>query len=129
MHDVLSRAQSLESMLQYSEKDKVTYGVSSGECVGSSLMHINKIAVQKSVLGKGTELRAHIHENEEEVLVIYEGDLTVVFENDFGGLRKITVINNGVVVIPPNTSHLVTSENGCLLVGVTVPASSGYPKN
>jgi quercetin dioxygenase-like cupin family protein len=109
------------SEIAHIEKISAIYNVKSGECYGVGLLNTKDIAVQHAFLGKNTVMDCHDHD-EVEILVVYDGDLIVECP------KYVIVGEKGVaIIIQPKTPHIAKSENGCKLIGITIPASSGYP--
>lgn len=111
------------AMIANIDKYNVKYNVSTGECNGVGLFKNEEIAVQHAVLGKHTVMDIHYHD-ELEIIILYEGDLSIEYDN------YSTVLEIGVpVTIPRGIKHFVKSIDGCNVIGITIPASSGYPSS
>ena len=109
------------------ENTSVDYEMDSGECRGIFLKNNGEIGVQDGWFSVNSSMKIHKHANEREVFHVYEGDLTIVLQTLNGGIIKHTIKDKGTFEIPCNTPHIVSSENGCKLIAVTLPASVGYP--
>ena len=51
----------------------------------------------------------------------------MVFHNGKG--KTETIDTRGVILIPSGISHIASTEKGCKLIGITIPADTGYPNN
>lgn len=127
LHIILSKMRTLNSIAKI-EDNSVTYEMEKGSCIGVCIMHVENVAIQEAVMSPDSQMKAHNHEHEEEIIIVVYGDVLVVTGSSTGGIKETRIIDNGVIVIPPNTNHAVSSQNGCKLIGITVPASNGYPK-
>jgi len=109
----------LEEMIQTSHCSVVEYEVD-GTCIGIGLYTNESVAVQRAVMSAGTTFTAHQHD-EHEILTVYQGSITVHTSGD-------RVLDEGDSIhISPGTAHHVTAQKDTWLIGVTVPASQGYP--
>lgn len=126
VHSLLETAREL-SNISHSENEWMRYETEQGICKGRNLKNIGRIAIQDAYLEEKTTLKVHKHEKEEELLVVYEGDLTIIMKSMSGGDKEVTIADRGVVIIPPDTAHIVSSIGGCKLIGITIPATIGYP--
>jgi quercetin dioxygenase-like cupin family protein len=111
------------SEMSHLKDAEVKYTARSGECRGIGLLYQKGVAVQMAEMTKGTDLLCHTHEVEMEYLVIYEGELIV----NIGSETKILKVGD-CVKIEKGTPHNVITNEGCLMIAITIPASKFYPK-
>jgi mannose-6-phosphate isomerase-like protein (cupin superfamily) len=109
------------------EENKATYETSSGSCTGTALFKIDKIAVQHAILSEDTELLPHKHDDCEEILICYEGDLEIITKEDVERILTTVITVGGVVMIRLGVVHIAKSVGGCKLIAITIPSSKGYP--
>jgi mannose-6-phosphate isomerase-like protein (cupin superfamily) len=102
---------------------EVKYLVKAGECQGRGLMYQDGVAVQWAQMGENTDLLCHVHDAEVEYLVVYEGMLTIHFENETRTLQA-----GDCVKIEKGVPHNVVTSSRCLMIAITIPASKFYPK-
>lgn len=126
LHAILSKAKSLSAIAKV-EVNVVSYEMEQGTCTGQCIIYEDKVAIQRAVVSPGARMKPHKHDKEEEILIVVDGDMTVVMGDEQGGVKEVRILENGIVLIPAKTSHVVTSGNGCKLIGITVPAADGYP--
>jgi len=99
----------------------IDYDLKVGSCIGTNLFNNKQIAVQNAFMCKGSIFPMHKHK-EHEYLLIYVGKLEVK-NGDTLILKK-----GDVVHFKPNEQHSVKALENTYLVGITMPASAGYPK-
>jgi quercetin dioxygenase-like cupin family protein len=108
-------------------KYEAKYDTEYGGCFGVGLFNVDKVAVQQSTLEPHTRLDIHMHAGMKEILICYEGDLQVITNAIGESVVGSIIYAGGVVVIDPYVPHIVQTVNGCKVIGITVPASLGYP--
>lgn len=129
LKDNLARIKELiDTALPFSDisvvkQNKVVYSVFNGECRGFGLMYQEDVAVQWAVMGENTDLPKHAHENEVEILIVYEGELTL----EIGDTIKTLKVGD-VIRFDKGEAHHATSKTGCKMIAVIMPASKFYPK-
>jgi mannose-6-phosphate isomerase-like protein (cupin superfamily) len=111
------------------EKAEAVYQTKTGTCKGTALFNIDKIAVQLATLSPDTELLPHKHDDCEEILICYEGDLEILTKEDKSRIITTVIYIGGVIMIRQGVTHIAKSINGCQLIAITIPASPGYPPN
>jgi anti-sigma factor ChrR (cupin superfamily) len=100
------------------KQNVMEYEVDGGTCIGLGLFYSEDVAVQKATATEGVIFPRHTHA-EHEFIILVKGKMV----NDDG--RKF--IGPDVIQLKPNESHKHTFLTECLMIGVTVPASPGYP--
>jgi quercetin dioxygenase-like cupin family protein len=102
-------------------KDSVAYAMLAGICTGEELFYNQSIAVQRSFMNKGAKFPIHLH-NQIEWIIVSRGHLI----NDTEGV--ITELKDGDgVKIERGHSHCIEAITDTWLIGITIPASEGYP--
>jgi len=116
----------LDATLIQSVDEKVAdvfYDVEGGECYGFSLFNNGKIAVQRAFLSKGAEFPMHIHDDEKEHLIFYEGKGKAIVEG-----QEDRILEEGdCILIPAGVSHGWKILEDSWVIGITVPAEEAYP--
>jgi quercetin dioxygenase-like cupin family protein len=92
------------------------YKVEQGFAMAMSLKHNEEVAVAQSFLSKGTVFPYHNHENSEEVLIVYSGEVTVVTEND-----KHTLTPGDSLHICQGCGHLLHAKTDVKIIAITIP--------
>jgi mannose-6-phosphate isomerase-like protein (cupin superfamily) len=109
------------SVIAVIKSGDVEYKTYNGTCGGHELMYIDEIAVQMAYMQTNTMLESHCHD-EVEILVVYEGEITIHMQNELVRLGP-----GDIYKIKPGVFHLAESKEGCKMIGITIPASKGYP--
>lgn len=101
---------------------KVSYECFKGTCEGIGLWHDGAVAVQYAEMSAGAELRPHTHIGNREYLIVVSGHL----RSECAGV--VSEAREGeCIVVKEGSTHVVSSPVATKLVGITVPASEGYP--
>jgi quercetin dioxygenase-like cupin family protein len=116
----------LPELVAEHKADVIEYKVPNGTCLGIGLFKPSsgEIAVQRSFLSMGTVLDVHQHEGKHETLVLYRGEAQV----EMGGVTIDLKIGQPLYS-PPGISHNLIAVTDCWVIGITTPASSGYPED
>lgn len=72
-----------------------------------SLGNGDKIGAQLNVIKPGAEIKAHSHENTEEVYYVLSGAMTIISDGE-----DIPVKEGDFVVVPPRTPHKILAKSG-----------------
>jgi quercetin dioxygenase-like cupin family protein len=118
---VLSEQLDLAQIATFNGVKAIYKVVGEGECYGIGLLKNDDIAVQDAVIGPRTILLPHDH-REIEFLIVYEGDLTIHIDGE-----DHTITKGHCIIINPGIQHIGESNEGCKIIGITVPGSKGYP--
>ena len=112
-----------EHTLKHNEFDTIVYKTVDKQSVGFGMgIYKNKnIAVQKAFMCKGTILPKHFHE-EKEIIVVFEGELIIIREDKEKNYKK-----GDIVYFLPHENHVVMAKENTWMIGITIPASEGYP--
>ena len=115
---------SLGDLVNIFSDNYTTYNTPGGTCIGLNLFNDKVIAVQRCFLTQGGMFPEHIHE-EIEIIVVYDGEAQIVIE----GIEKTQILKVGDIVrIEPNKKHEFTALTDVWVIGITIPASTAYPK-
>jgi mannose-6-phosphate isomerase-like protein (cupin superfamily) len=111
----------LSNIIKERYKSSVAYAMVNGICTGEELFYCQSVAVQRSFLSKGAKFPIHLH-NQVEWLIVSSGYII----NDTEG--EITHIKDSEgIKIERGKSHCVEAVEDTWLIGITIPASEGYP--
>lgn len=117
----LSRYTKSLSDFEHLERNYIEYTINNGVCVGYSLYHNSNIAIQRAFMRNGTSFPQHSHK-EKEILVISSGKLKVTINN------KSSIFERGdSLSFEMNQIHEVEALEDTWVIGITIPASEGYP--
>ena len=110
----------LEGLIKNREPNVVDYNLEAGECRGKALLNTSLIAIQDCYFEGNFPLHTH---KVIEILIVYEGSITVVMQN------KKTIVRVGEsITIPEGTEHeVICNTHFARLIGITIPPSRGYP--
>ena len=70
---------------------------------------------------KGHRLSLQYHQIKEETIFISQGSLTLVFENDVGGLEEIQLKQGEAHHIPVGRKHRMIANEDCAIFEVSTP--------
>jgi len=112
----------LTDMLNRSNDGVIEYSVECGTVIGFGLFHNDVVAVQRAFASFGSLFSRHEHA-EHEILIVISGHMVVIYDDE----TKVSLNSGESVNIPPNTPHRVDVLDDTWMIGVTVPASEGYP--
>jgi len=120
--ETLKKAEELTKKLLAEEMAEIQDGVAfykidQGTCFGVRLINTNLIAVQRVFMSNAAIFPTHIH-NESEWIIVYQGKLVIDGE---------TLGKGKSIMFPPLTEHSIKAEENTWFIGITVPASKGYP--
>jgi mannose-6-phosphate isomerase-like protein (cupin superfamily) len=93
-----------------------------GTCIGFALYWEQDVAVQRAFMSGGSHFTLHEHKVH-EFLLVYQGYITVTIDDEEHEVEPPDAIH-----IPPNTPHTVLAHEDTWMIGITVPASEGYPR-
>jgi mannose-6-phosphate isomerase-like protein (cupin superfamily) len=103
------------------DNTRVDYRVGSGHCEGNGVFNDDRAAIQVANLGVDTIFPPHAH-NENEILICIQGEVIVSSAIE-SRLLKV----GDVIKIEPGMVHNCFSKDGATIIGITIPASEGYP--
>jgi len=111
----------LSNVIEKRYKDSISYKMLHGVCTGEELFYHQTVAVQRSFMSKGAVFPIHLHK-ENEWLIVSRGHLKSINES------KTTELKDGDGIrIKEGESHVVEAIEDTWLIGITIPASEGYP--
>lgn len=99
----------------------VEYEVDGGFSVGNGLCHDGDCAIQKNFVTGGSIFPTHTHD-EFEYIIILEGEGEVVIDDVRSSFQA-----RDCIVIKPGQSHTWVYTKHTKMIGITIPASKGYP--
>jgi mannose-6-phosphate isomerase-like protein (cupin superfamily) len=102
--------------------DEVSYECLKGSCKGWALKKTEHVAVQYAEMEANTEMREHTHIGNDEYLIVIEGELFSRIGEEVSSARA-----GGCLHIEAGQTHVPFCEVQTKIIGVTVPASEGYP--
>lgn len=127
----------IEALKDYNEgEDKSSkirdLTVQKGKAISLCLFrpHDDAIAVAHTKVNPNTEFPKHYH-NEKEFITVFRGEIKVFFLDENQEIKsEITLMEGDNLVIPEGIehAHFATSDGGCELIVMTIPASKGFPK-
>jgi quercetin dioxygenase-like cupin family protein len=91
--------------------------------VGTLLKNTGLVAVQDAMCKKGTTILEHFHE-EVEYLIVYKGEIEAHYSD---GRDSVVVRCPDLIRFEPGEAHKVTANEDACVIGITIPASPGYP--
>lgn len=92
------------------------YRVKQGYAMAMVLKSNHEISVAQAFMSKGTIFPYHNHDNSEEVLIVYSGEVTVVTEDD-----KHTLKPGGSIHICRGCGHLLHAITDVKIIAITIP--------
>jgi mannose-6-phosphate isomerase-like protein (cupin superfamily) len=101
---------------------EVTYECKRGTCVGIALMKNDRVGVQYAELSADTEMEAHTHIENEEHLIAVTGELFSKIGEEVKSAKA-----GEVMTIHSGQTHIPYCVVPTTVIGITVPASEGYP--
>jgi len=115
----------LNDLVKSNKYGKVEYYTKNGEgCItGKSLMNTGEVAVQNAYMKAGTVLPAHKHPDSIEYLIVYSGELQIIVYD-----RVYRVQPGQYIRFLKGDPHKVVALKDTWMIGITIPADSGYPK-
>jgi len=113
----------LQHLAQRAGTAWVEYRVTDGYCLGLGLYKNNEAAVQRSIMTAGTVFPQHRHPDAVEILIVTHGELAIC-EN---GSEQETIGVGETHSFAQGIPHSVKAIGDVHLIGITVPAGSGYP--
>ena len=109
-------------------KGFVEYETNDGTCLGFPLYKNKKVAVQRTFLTNGTEFPKHVHDEETEIIIIFQGKGNAIIYNDDSSIKEEQIIGEGDCFrIEKGTYHSWYMLEDTWLIGITIPASEAYP--
>ena len=102
--------------------NEVSYECVRGSCRGWALKKTSYVAVQYAEMAAETEMSPHTHNGNEEYLIVIEGELFSQTEGDV-----ISAKAGGCIHVGAGQTHVAYCIIPTAVIGVTVPASEGYP--
>lgn len=98
-----------------------SYKIHRGNALAWNLFNIPSIAVSRWFLPANTKFQAHIH-NENEYIIVYEGKMMLTVED------KTYILGVGdTCFIPSKSVHAATMECDCCCIAITIPRAQEYP--
>lgn len=102
-------------------KDSIAYVMTKGICTGEELFYNQSVAVQRAFMNKGASFPIHLH-NQIEWIIVTRGHLI----NDTEGIISHLKDGDGIR-IQKDQSHFIEAVEDTWMIGITIPASEGYP--
>jgi quercetin dioxygenase-like cupin family protein len=93
-----------------------------GVGLGFNLFKCKDIAVSRWFFSSGSVLANHTHQ-EKEWVIVYNGEMTIYYDNNICN----TIGNGESCIIEPNTNHSCVFTKNTWCIGITYPATDGYP--
>lgn len=113
----------LEDLIQERRNKMVQWATDGGTCIGFSLWDEGGVSVVRSFLSKDTHFKPHIHPGCTETMVIYKGRMKIRYNGDERILEP-----GGSIALGKDRPHESWALEDTWLIGITVPASEGYPR-
>ena len=111
----------LTGLIKAFTQGKVEYDLEEGTCVGFPLWHEEGYAIQRALCSEGMVFPLHTHP-ETEVLVLLTGQGVFTLDD-----QEFYLEPGHSVTIPPETPHSLKTTKESWAIGITIPASEGYP--
>jgi quercetin dioxygenase-like cupin family protein len=112
----------LITLISEREDDWVEYEVGEGSCRGRNLFNIPEVSIQRATLTQGTKLAEHTHPDSREWLIVFKGNLRIVYRGVTQDTRS-----GEFVYLEAGVPHWAVAVTDCELIGITVPKDKGYP--
>ena len=115
---------SLSHLIKKETKGIISYKTIKGSMVANALLNIDEIAVAQTIFTENTVIDTHIHEESDEWVFVYMGELTIKTpEGEFK-------INNESPMfhVPTKQPHKVSSTEVTWAVVIAIPSDEGFPK-
>lgn len=103
-------------------RDEVVYTCEKGSAQGLALMKDDHVAVQFAYMSADTVMDRHTHIGNTEFLIVIAGELFSKIGDEVKSAKA-----GEIIVIPAGQTHIPYCEVPTTLIGITVPASEGYP--
>lgn len=127
LKDLTEKLPNLKELIKAEYPNKVVYRVNGiGECTGENIFNDGDVAIQKAHMQKGTTFPFHAHEREVEIIIVFIGEIQVMYANGFNTKVSPDSASN-IVIFIPEVEHQITALTDAWMVGITVPAEKGYP--
>ena len=111
----------LPAITTHGSSDTTEYFSHGGPITGFNLLKVEDIAVQKAHMPDGSMIAVHDHD-EIEHIIVYRGGL--IFTTKDG---EVTVKVGEVITFQPGEPHSAIAKGDTWMIGITIPASKGYP--
>lgn len=121
LKEMVKRLPDLTDIIRYTNNNIIEYD-GDGIIFGKNLYNSGLVAIQQATMLEESQIKIHQHEEIEIIIVIF-GQL------EFNIINKgCIMLNTGdVVKILPNELHTCKALKNTELIGITIPASKGYP--
>lgn len=101
----------------------IQYDVAEGTSFGYSLLNRDAVAVMELFISKGTEFPQHLHQRENEWLIVYKGSMKIIKE------KEEIIINKGEAIqLKPNEPHSSITLEDTWLIAISIPRIEGFAK-
>jgi quercetin dioxygenase-like cupin family protein len=121
LQDLLEHPPSFEDLIADLSGSFVEYEVEGGFSVGHGVLHDEDCAIQKNFASAGAMFPEHTHPEYEYIIIIC-GEGEVIIGDERKSFRE-----NDCIVIKPGQSHSWSYTKHTKMIGITIPASKGYP--
>lgn len=88
-----------------------------------NLLRSSTVAIAKAFLSAGATIEEHVHPDEQEWLIVYEGEMDFIL-----GQQKQKYFVGEYVHIAEGILHSASFPKDTWLLAITMPPAAGYPK-
>jgi len=113
----------LKALISERQINTVEWETDGGTCIGFSLWDEKNASVIRAFLSKDTHFKRHIHPGCNETMIVYSGQMKVKSNGDERLLKA-----GDSIILQVNQPHETWAITDVWLIGITVPASEGYPR-
>jgi uncharacterized protein YjlB len=117
--------QSLSSVPSIRENGFTEYDLNHGNALAFKVLKKTKIAVADSFLSEGTIFPYHKHDGCREVLIVYEGEVSVI--SDDPSIDRISLTAGELTIIEKCAGHMIVVKKDSWVLGITMPADKDFP--
>jgi quercetin dioxygenase-like cupin family protein len=118
-------AQKLSEVPSVRDNGMVEYQLKEGNALAFSLLKKKEVAVADSFLSKGTIFPYHKHSGSKEFLLVYSGNITVVFDCLEDNRRDL--MPGDLLELDICIGHVLFAKEDSWVVAVTIPADENFP--
>lgn len=101
----------------------VKYRLDKGEAISQSIYSTEDIAIAKFHIPEGSTFPTHAHYNSDEWLIILNGTISLLLEEEYILLNRYDSIK-----ITADKPHQAIAVENSTIIAITVPRDDGFPE-
>lgn len=127
LEELTKNIPNFDTMIKNKDASQIIYDVN-GTCIGFFIAKERDFSIQKTFITCESEFPTHIHEEVEWLIILNKsGKLKITYANKDCEENDVILEFSDSYKIQSNVPHNIRALEDTWLLGITIPASKGYP--